>query len=200
MQQFLALLGALGTVLALISQLLAGSPSSGAGGFPVPPPSSQVIVVTDGLGDVHVNGITVGQPVDQIRVLHEGFPEDGTVVFLETGDTRVRYDFEGAEYYVAEGVVTRIGMPHTPEGIRGGSGLAEATARYGRPVHGYSSSNGGRYAVYVAEEQLNLAWIFEYSGRSVRKVYLDHSLDRMRRDAAAVVRPMLGHRSTGSSS
>ncbi|MBI9001692.1 hypothetical protein M0E87_00535 [Corynebacterium sp. CCM 9185] len=193
MQQFLALLGALGTVLTLIAQLLTGSPSAGNGEIPAPFPGTPVIVVTDGLGDIHVNGITVGQSVAQIRALNGSFPVSGNPVFLETGSARVRYVFEGAEYYAADGVVTRIGMPHTPEGIRKGSSLAEATAAYGRPVHGYSSSNGGRYAVYVAAEQLNLAWIFEYRGRTVQKVYLDDSLEQMRRDAAAAPRAMLRH-------
>ena len=197
MQQFLALLGALGTVLALIAQLLTGSPSAGVGETPAPFPDTPAVVVTDGLGDVHVNGITVGQSIDQVRALNGGFPANGTPVFLETGAARIRYSFEGAEYYVADGAVSRIRMPHTPEGIRKGSSLVEATATYGSPVHGYSSSNGGRYAVYVAEEQLNLAWIFEYRGHTVQQVYLDDSLEQMRRDAAAASRAML--RQQGSS-
>ncbi|MCK7642208.1 hypothetical protein M0E78_04675 [Corynebacterium sp. P6145] len=193
MQQFLALLGALGAVLTLIAQLLAGSPDTGLGSstgssFLEAP----AVIVTDDPGGVLVNGITVGQSLVRVRALNDDFPATGTPVYLENGDARIRHDFGGAEYYVDDGsVITRIGMPHTPEGIGRGSSLAEATATYGSPVHGYGSSNGGRYAVYVADERLNLAWIFEYGGTTVQSVYLDDSLGRMRGDAEAASGAML---------
>ncbi|MBV7292562.1 hypothetical protein [Corynebacterium sp. TAE3-ERU16] len=192
MQQFLALLGALGAVLTLVAQLLTGSPAAGIGSTGSPVPGVSAVIVTDDLGGVRVNGITIGQSLVQVRALNDDFPETGISVYLETGDARIRYDFGGAEYYVDDGsVITRIGMPHTPEGIRGGSSLAEATAAYGRPVHGYGSSSGGRYAVYLAEEQLNLVWIFGYSGRTVQSIYLDDSLERMRGDAGGAPAAMV---------
>ncbi|MEZ2121533.1 MULTISPECIES: hypothetical protein [unclassified Corynebacterium] len=189
MQQFLALLGALGTVLALIARFLTGPASAENELSPVALPDAPTIILTDGLDDVHINGITVGQPLDEIRALHDDFPETGVSVFLETGEVRTRYDFENTEYYAVDGTITRIRVPHTPQGIRPGSSLAEASSVYGRPVHGYSSSNGRRYAVYSAAENLNLAWVFEYRDRVIQRIYLENCLEQRRRDAVAAHPP-----------
>ena len=81
--------------------------------------------------------------------------------------------------------VERISVQQTPDGIKIGSPILDASAKYSAPIHAYRSSNGHTYAVYDANSALDLAWVFAYDNNKITEVIITSGLEKYKADAKA---------------
>ena len=188
MQSFFVLLTALGSVVAMLTQLLSGIPAE-TGSHGASQVTSQESVLRNVQGDIVVNGISVGMPRDTVEGLNPDFPKTSTDSHSETGQHLAEVSYKNSRFYFTPtengSKVERISVQQTPDGIKIGSPILDASAKYSAPIHAYRSSHGHTYAVYDANSALDLAWVFAYDNNKITEVIITSGLEKYKADAKA---------------
>lgn len=142
--------------------------------IPVVPNST---MYRDGYGNVIVDGVHVGESLENIRYRVDGWPEDSRLVHVEDGSVRREYSFGGSRYFFtisktndfAADTLVEIRVEATPENVQAGQPLTYAREAYGSALRAFvNNSTNRRYAVFTDEPGVNTQWIVGYDQATQR--------------------------------